>query len=121
MERPERYFDYDEVTGDIVAKNGLSATAESRAWNTIDDLGLSERDLVNPRFASVRQFLNELTEGLLELSAVERQAFIENFLELSPDGRVAFLNFSTSSKGQTLEYTGVKAMVAEKLLRDGRV
>ena len=117
-ERPERYFQYDPDTGRIIAKNGISETARHKAWNTIDDLGLSNPDLVNPRFTSVRQFVEELAEELLWYPPAARQAFIENFLALSPAGQVGFLIFSASSNGQPLEYTGVKAMVAEKLLRE---
>ena len=119
LERPERYFDYEEDTGEIVAKSGLSEVALSRAWATIDDLDLSGRDLRNPRFTSVRQFREELREEMTELPDDEREAFISGFLALAPDSRIAFLLFSASSNGQTLEYVGLKAMVAEKLLREG--
>ena len=118
MERPEQYLDYEPDTGKIVARKGLSDTARKRAWDTIDDLELSGRDLVNPRFTSVRQFIQEFTERLLELSATDRDAFIPNFLALPPAGRVAYLTFIASSNGETMEYTGVKAIVAEKLLRE---
>lgn len=120
-QRPESYFDYEETTGEIIAKTSLSDAAKLKARNTIDDLGLSHREIVNPRFTSVRQFLNEFTVELLDLSPADRQAFIESFLALSPASRAAYLAFSASSKGQPLEYTGVKAMVAEKLLRDGSI
>ena len=121
MERPEQYFDYEPYTGEIVARNSLSDTARNRAWNTIDDLGLSKRDLVNPRFTSVRQFIQEFEERLRELSTADKDAFIANFLALTPAGRVAFLTFIASSNGETMEYTGVKAIVAEKLLREGSI
>ena len=121
MERPEQYLDYEVDTGKIVPKNGLSEAARTRAWDTIEDLGLSKRDLVNPRFTSVRQFIQEFAEGLLALTIVDRDSFIENFLALTPAGRVAYLTFSASSNGETIEYTGVKAMAAENLLRDDRV
>ena len=58
---------------------------------------------------------------MLELSAADRNAFIANFLALPPDDRVAYLTFIASTNGETMEYIGVKAIVAEKLLRDGRV
>ena len=121
MECPEQYFDYETDTGKIVARNGLSDTARNRAWNTIDGLGLSRRDLVNPRFTSVRQFIREFTERLLELSATDRDSLIADFLALPPAGRVAYLTFIASSNGETMEYTGVKAIVAEKLLREGSI
>ena len=121
MERPERYFDYDVDAGEIIPKNGLTGDARQKALHTIDDLGLSIRDLVNPRFTSIRQFIEEFTEELLELPTADREAFIEDFLALTTAGRLAFLVFSASSKGQTIEYTGVKGMVAERLLRDGHI
>ncbi len=124
MERPEQYFDYEMDTGKIVARNGLSNTARNRAWDTIDDLGLSRRDLVNPRFTSVLQFIQEFTAQLLELSQTDRdsfESFIANFLALTPDGRVAYLTFIASLNGETMEYTGVKAIVAERLLREGSI
>ncbi len=120
-ERPEQYFDYESDTGKIIARNGLSEAARNRAWATIDDLGLSSRDLTNPRFTSVRQFIRELTQRLLELNPADREAFIANFLALTPSGRVAYLAFIASSNGETMEYTGVKALVAEKLLREGHL
>ena len=117
MERPERYFDYDVDAGEIIPKNGLTADARQKALHTIDDLGLSMRELVNPRFSSIRQFIEEL----LELTAADRDDFIADFLALTAAGRLAFLVFSASSKGQTIEYTGVKGMVVERLLRDGYI
>ena len=118
-DRPDQYFEYDLDSGRIIPKNDISDTDQQRAWDTIDDLGLSKSDLVNPRFTSIRQFVEELAEELLGYPPAVRQAFIENFLALSPEGRVGFLIFSASSNGQPLEYTGVKEMVAEKLLREG--
>ena len=118
-EQPEQYFDYDTDSGRIFAKSGVSDAAQRRAWDTIDDLGLSKSDLVNPRFTSIRQFIEELTQELLDYSSDARQTFAENFLSLSPAGRVAFLIFSASHTGQPLEYPGLKAIVTEKLLREG--
>ena len=117
-ERPEHYFDYDLDSGRIIAQSGLSDTANRKAWDTINDLGLSEIDLVNPRFFSIRQFIEGLTGELLEYSSEARQAFIDNFLDLSPAGRVEFLISSASTDEQSVEYPGLKAMAAEKLFRE---
>ena len=121
MEQPEQYFDYEAETGQIIAKDGLSEDARLKVENTIYDLALFKTDLVNPRFKSVRQFVGEFIVELLDLSPADRRTFTQSFLALSPAGRVAYLVFSASSKGQTLEYAGVKAIVADKLLRDGSV
>lgn len=118
VERPERYFDYDESTGDVVPKHGISGTARQRALDTIDALGLSKRDLVNPRFSSIRKFKEGLAESLTGLSFAERQGFVETFLKMHHEDRVDFLVYGASEKGESIEYPGLKAMVAEKLLRD---
>ena len=120
-DRPEQHFDYDPDSGRLFAKSGISDAAQHSAWDTIDDLGLSKSDLVNPRFTSIRQFVEELAEELLIYPPDARQTFIDNFLSLSPAGRVAFLIFGASSSGHSLEYPGLKAMVAEKLLRESRI
>ena len=119
--RPEHYFDYESETGRMIAKDGLSESAHQRAWNTIDDLGLSKTDLVNPRFTSIKRFIEELLEELLDYSPDTRQSFIENFLELSSKSRVAYLIYGASSSEQPVEYPGLKAMVAERLLRENQL
>lgn len=115
-ERPERYFDYDTATGRIELKE-----SHQKAENTRTDLGLNKPDILNPRFTSIRQFIEEFTEELADLNTADRQAFIADFLALTPADQINYLVFSAESKGQTLEYTGLKATVAVKLLQDGRV
>ena len=119
-DRPEQYFEYDPHSGRIIAKPGISDAARRKAWATIDQLGLSKSDLVNPRFSSIRQFEEKLAAELLDYPPDVRRAFIDNFLSLSPADRVDFLISSASANEQTIEYPGLKAMVAEKLLRDNR-
>ena len=117
-ERPEQYFDYDEVSGGIVPNKGLSETAERRARGTITDFGLNKWDLLKPRFVSIRRFTEELVEELLDLPTADRQAFIADFLALTTAGRLAFLAFIASLKEQPAEYTGLKEIVAGRLLRE---
>lgn len=117
-DRPEQYFDYDLDSGRIFAKSGIPIDAQRKAQDTIGDLGLSKLDLVNPRFDSIRRFTVRFLEELLDYSQEDRQTFVDNFLALSPAGRADFLIFSASTDSQTLEYAGLKALVAEKLLRE---
>lgn len=39
--RPDKFFDFDTVTTEIMPKSGLSATRRNKAVRTIDDLGLN--------------------------------------------------------------------------------
>lgn len=119
-DRPEQYFEYDLDAGRIIAKPGISDAAQLKAWATIDQLGLSKSDLVNPRFSSIRRFKEELIAELVDYPPDVRRTFIDDFLSLSPAGRVEFLISSASANEPTIEYPGLKAMVAEKLLRDNR-
>ena len=98
-ERPEQYFGYDAATGDIVPGNGLSETAQRRAENTIEDLGLNEKTLSWLRFRWVRGFIAEV----LELPAAERQAVADAYVE------------------QSREYAGIAVMLMEQLRRNGRI
>ena len=100
-------------------KDSLSQADKTKAQVTIDDLGLKKQDLVNPRFSSVRKFVIELTEELAELSSEERQSFVDTFLNFSPQERANFLVSCAIANGQSTEFVGAKAMVAEELLRRG--
>ncbi len=73
MERPERYFDYDAKTAEIIPRNGLSEDKRCRAWNTIDDLGLNKIDVRVYR----QRWMQQLVEDLREFPADERVAFVE--------------------------------------------
>ena len=59
MERPEEYFDYVPLTGEIVAKSGLTRDARRKAEDTIADLGLNETRLRESRFRQIRVFIEE--------------------------------------------------------------
>ncbi|MCE2501093.1 MAG: TIGR02646 family protein [Dehalococcoidia bacterium] len=61
-ERPERYFDYDHSTGELVPKPGLPFDAQDKARNTVEDLGLNERDLRFSRIRWIERFRDELSE-----------------------------------------------------------
>jgi uncharacterized protein (TIGR02646 family) len=72
-ERPEAYFEVDVVTGEVIAKSGLSEEGKRKAQSTIDDIGLNLLDLRYSRIGWVRQF--QATLDVLPTS--ERQAFID--------------------------------------------
>ena len=72
-ERPERYFDYDADTGEIIPRAGLPSDARVRALRTIDDLGLNKLDVRFYRQRWIRQF----AEDWRTLPIGERAAFAE--------------------------------------------
>ena len=72
-ERPDRYFDYDAGTGEIVSRAGLSSEARERALQTIDDLGLNKVDVRFYRLDWTRQFVADWQA----LPAGDRPAFAE--------------------------------------------
>ena len=92
-ERPERYFDYDRLTGEIVPRGGLAGEARQRALRTIDDLGLNAVDVRFYRHHHTRQF----EEDIERLPIGDRQDFSAMFTD------------------QSVEYAGVTRMVMEQL------
>ena len=96
-ERPERYFDYDAETGEIIPMNGLSGAALQRARHTINDLGLNKLDVMYYRLQWTRQFLADL----LALPVSERQAFAEYITQ------------------QPAEYAGTTTMLVAQLRQTG--
>ena len=99
MERPERYFDYDVKTDEVIPKNGLSEDERHRAWDTIDDLGLNSLDVRYYRQNWTRQII----EGLLRFPVEERLAFAEYLA--SPPG----------------EYLGTTRLVLAQLREAGEI
>ena len=91
-ERPERYFDYDAETGEIIPKTGLIGDARQKAWHTIEDLGLNKLDVRYYRFDHTQRFVSDLSS----LPVEDRQDFIAFFTE------------------QPVEYAGVTRMVVER-------
>ena len=73
QERPERYFDYDPATGEIIPQSGLPAVARGQALQTIDDLGLNQLDVRFYRLDWTRRFLSDFNT----LPSMERQAFVD--------------------------------------------
>ena len=98
-ERPERCFDYDADTGEILPRNDLSGPAQRKAWDTIDDLGLNNNVLSGLRKA----WTDDFRRGLRRLSTSEQQALIATFTE------------------QPVEYAGATGMMVAQLRQAGRV
>ena len=92
-ERPERYFDCDSNTGEIIPIAGLPSEDRVRALRTIDDLGLNKMDLRFYRLDWIRQF-------------------VADWQELPVGERVAFAEFSTLTG---VEFAGSALMVARQL------
>ena len=73
MDRPERFFDYDADTGEIIPISGLPSEAREKAQRTIDDLGLNKVDVKYYRQNWIRQFV----EDWQALPIGDRPAFAE--------------------------------------------
>ena len=73
QERPERHFDYDAETGEIIPMVGLSSEARERTLRTIDDLGLNKLDVRFYRLDWTRRFIADWQA----LSNIDRPAFAE--------------------------------------------
>ena len=96
-EKPERFFDYDATSGEIVPKSGLPSNDYRKALQTIDDLGLNQLDLRFYRLDWTRRFLSDF----ISLPSTERQAFVD---------------FSTRIG---MEFGGASLMAVRCLLEDG--
>ncbi len=99
VERPERYFDYDAATGEIIPRTGLTADARQRARQTIRDLGLDKLDVMYDRFVLINIFIQEL----LSLPQMDRRAYADAFIQ------------------QPNEFAGIAGMVIEQLRLDGHI
>jgi len=97
-ERPEEHLDYAPLTGEIVAKSGLTRDARLKAENTIDDLGLNETRLRNSRF----NLIGVLVQDLLTASpGRERSTVVSKYQDPSQP------------------HAGIVAMFIEQLRRRG--
>ena len=99
LQRPERYFDYDVRTHEVVPWNDLTGNERQRALDTIYDLGLNKIDVLFHRGRWIRQ----LAEDLRSLPAEERHAF-EEFFTTQPS-----------------EYLGTARMVLAQLREAGEI
>ena len=72
-DRPERYFDYDLKTHELIPRNDLTGDELRRAWDTIDDLGLNSLDVRYYR----QDWIQQLIEDLRKFPIEERRALAE--------------------------------------------
>ncbi len=98
LERPEEHFDYAHLSGEIVAKQGLTPASRRKAENTIDDLQLNETRLRESRFRLMGSFVQDL---MLANPGPDRLAVVSRYQEPSQP------------------HSGVVAMFAERLRRSG--
>lgn len=96
-ERPEHYFDYDGLVGEIVPKRSLTETARRMALDTIADLGLNDLDVRYYRFLRAERFVAEF----LSSPVAEPQALYDSYA--------------------TSEYGGTIDIVIERLRDDGHI
>ena len=74
-ENPDRYFDFDTATGEIVSKDEISGDAKTKAEDTIDDLGLNKWDMMWFR----QQWILNFVDDLLSRPISERQGLISSY------------------------------------------
>ena len=72
--RPERYFDYDAATGQVIPKPDLDPEQRLQAVRTINDIGLNAINIMWDRFRWVRM----VEEQLNNIPARERPAMIDH-------------------------------------------
>ena len=99
-ERPEEYFDYVPLTGEIIAKSQLDPDARHKAENTIADLRLNETRLRESRFRQIR-------------------AFIEDFYLQEPGP--ARLDVVSEHQEPSIPHVGAVKMFVEQLRRAGMI
>ena len=97
-EQPERYFDYDPLTGEIIPHPSLTGDYKRKAEGTIADLGLNQLDVRFYRLDWTRRFT-------------------EDWFALSVDDRQAFVDFSTR---MGVEYAGSTLMMVRQLMDECR-
>ncbi len=98
-ERPERYFDYDMRTHDVIPRGDLTGDELRRAWDTINDLGLNQLD--------VRFYRQDWIQRL-----------IEDFRNLPIEERPALANYLATYQS---EFLGTMRMVLVQLRRAGEI
>ena len=104
-ERPEQYFTYDWLTGEVLPREGLSENARRRARETINALNLNRQELLELRFEWVWQFFVDL--------------FDENTVPVS--ARDLFIRTAAGQPVKPVEFSGVTGYFVEQLRRAGRI
>lgn len=88
-ERPEQFFDFDLMTGQLVAKRELSRQQRRKAELTVEDLGLDDPAHLKKRLArvelirmfstymsnpTIERYIRRLTQPDYELSSISKSA-----------------------------------------------
>ncbi len=103
LERPEQYFTYDWLTGEVLSRRDLPENARRRATDTISALNLNRQDLLDLRFEWVWQFCLDL--------------FDDNTVPVS--ARDLFIRTYAGRPTKPVEFSGVTGMFVEQLRRSG--
>ena len=98
-ERPERYFDYDLLTGEIVPHPSLAGDDRRKAEGTIADLGLNNIDVLFFRLDWTRRFVADLRM----MPAQARGDFVDYTL------------------GQVIEFVGSARMLVAQMRTSGEI
>ena len=104
-ERPEQYFTYDWLTGEVLPREDLSENARRKARDTIRALDLNRRDVLELRFDWVWQFFFDL--------------FDENTVPVS--ARDLFIRTYAGQPIKPAEFSGMTGMFVEQLRRAGSI
>ena len=102
-ERPEHFFNYDWLTGEVLPREDISENAKRRAKDTITALNLNRQDLLELRFEWVWDFFVDL--------------FDSNKVPAS--ARELFIRTATGQSVKPAEFSGVTGMFVEQLRRAG--
>ena len=98
-ERPERYLDYDPLTGEIVPHASLAGNDRRKAEGTIADLGLNKIDVLFYRLDWTRRFVADLRA-------------------LPADARTEFADYAL---GQADEFVGSARMLVAQMRASGEI
>ena len=119
-ERPEQYFDYDELTGMIIKRENLSETDKRKAKHTIRKLRLNDQDLTVGRWQVAREFEAALLAGLAEHPVSEHEAALAEFLARPVSEQRAFIARFVEKEPRN-EFTWVTRIIAERMRQAGRI
>ena len=116
-ESPAKYFNF--YGGRIEPRQGISKANERKACNTINAFDLDNLTLVILRYRSAFSFAREFYARFSALDADEQENFSGKFLGNSTECRVEFLIRRYANEEGVLQFPGMKALIAEEILRHG--
>ena len=104
-DRPEQYFTYDWLTGEVLPREDVSESSRRRARDTIRALNLNRQDLLDLRFEWVWQFFVDL--------------FDENKVPIS--ARDLFIRAAAGQPTKPVEFSGLTGMFVDQLRLAGSI